>query len=186
MKDIFHLWVHITTKCFGSLRKNIYVRLFMKISCKQTSSSSTDSRRWFYSCRHYYWRSFVKDLLYQSTIYCFQCIVHPYLSLYMKNVCRPRWLSLMRVRLVIRKVAGSTTSGSATLYCVDLIVAFEFVWYMSLTIPNLVPQRPFCYLNFTTVSKPQKIANETYNAHFLASSKNTESKISLKSGFRTR
>ena len=36
---------------------------------------------------------------------------------------------------------------------------------MSLTIPNLVPQRPFCYLNFISVAKPQKIGNETYDAH---------------------
>ena len=42
---------------------------------------------------------------------------------------------------------------------------------MSLTIPNLVPQRSFCYLNFISVVKPQKIGNETYDAHVLASSK---------------
>ena len=36
---------------------------------------------------------------------------------------------------------------------------------MSLTIPNLVPQRPFCYLNFISVAKPQKFGNETYDAH---------------------
>ena len=42
---------------------------------------------------------------------------------------------------------------------------------MSLTIPNLVPQRPFCYLNFISVAKPQKFGNETYDAHVLASSK---------------
>ena len=41
----------------------------------------------------------------------------------------------------------------------------------SLTIPNLVPQRPFCYLNFISVAKPQKTGNETYDAHILASSK---------------
>ena len=43
--------------------------------------------------------------------------------------------------------------------------------YMSLTIPNLVPQRPFCYLNFISVAKSQKFGNETYDAHVLASSK---------------
>ena len=37
--------------------------------------------------------------------------------------------------------------------------------------PNLVPQRPFCYLNFISVAKPQKFGNETYDAHVLASSK---------------
>ena len=42
---------------------------------------------------------------------------------------------------------------------------------MSLTIPNLVPQRPFCYLNFISAAKPQKFGNETYDAHVLASSK---------------
>ena len=42
---------------------------------------------------------------------------------------------------------------------------------MSLTIPNLVPQRPFCYLNLISVAKPQKIGNEMYDAHVLASSK---------------
>ena len=42
---------------------------------------------------------------------------------------------------------------------------------MSLTIPNLVPQRPFCYLNFISGTKPQKFGNETYDAHVLASSK---------------
>ena len=45
------------------------------------------------------------------------------------------------------------------------------VWNMSLTIPNLVPQRPFCYLNFNSVAKLQKFGNETYDAHVLASSK---------------
>ena len=38
---------------------------------------------------------------------------------------------------------------------------------MSLTIPNLVPQRPFCYLNFISAAKPQKFENETYDAHVL-------------------
>ena len=38
-------------------------------------------------------------------------------------------------------------------------------------IPNLVPQRLFCYLNFISVAKPQKFGNETYDAHVLASSK---------------
>ena len=42
---------------------------------------------------------------------------------------------------------------------------------MSLNIPNLVPKRPFCYLNFTSVAEPQKFGNETYDAHVLASSK---------------
>ena len=42
---------------------------------------------------------------------------------------------------------------------------------MSLTIPILVLQRPFCYLNFISVAKPQKFGNETYDAHVLASSK---------------
>ena len=42
---------------------------------------------------------------------------------------------------------------------------------MSLTIPNLVAQRPFCYLNFISVAKPQKFGNETYDPHVLASSK---------------
>ena len=42
---------------------------------------------------------------------------------------------------------------------------------MNLIIPNLVPQMPFCYLNFISVAKPQKIENETYDAHVLASSK---------------
>ena len=42
---------------------------------------------------------------------------------------------------------------------------------MSLTIPNLVPKRPFCYLNFISVAKPQKIGNETFDAHVLVSSK---------------
>ena len=45
------------------------------------------------------------------------------------------------------------------------------VYNMSLTLFNLVPQRPFCYLNFSSVAKPQKIGNETYDAHVLASSK---------------
>ena len=42
---------------------------------------------------------------------------------------------------------------------------------MSLTVPNIVPQRPFCYLNFISMAKPQKFGNETYDAHVLASSK---------------
>ena len=42
---------------------------------------------------------------------------------------------------------------------------------MSLTITNLVPQRPFCYLNFISVAKPQKFGNEMYDAHVLVSSK---------------
>ena len=42
---------------------------------------------------------------------------------------------------------------------------------MSLTIPNLVSQRPFCYLNFISVAKLQKFGNETCDAHVLASSK---------------
>ena len=50
-----------------------------------------------------------------------------------------------------------------------------FVSSMSLTIPNLVPQRPFCYLNFISVAKPQKIGNETYDAHVLTSSKTVSS-----------
>ena len=33
---------------------------------------------------------------------------------------------------------------------------------MSLNIPNLMPQRTFCYLNFISVTKPQKFGNETY------------------------
>ena len=41
---------------------------------------------------------------------------------------------------------------------------------MSLTIPNLVPQRPFCYINFISVAKPQKFGNKTYDAYVLASS----------------
>ena len=42
---------------------------------------------------------------------------------------------------------------------------------MSLTIPNFVPKRPFCYLNFISVAEPQKFENETCDAHVLASSK---------------
>ena len=42
---------------------------------------------------------------------------------------------------------------------------------MNLTIPNLVPQRSFCYLNFISVAKPQTFGNETYDAHVLASTK---------------
>ena len=42
---------------------------------------------------------------------------------------------------------------------------------MSLTLPNLVPQRPFCYLNFISAAKYQMFGNETYDAHVLASSK---------------
>ena len=42
---------------------------------------------------------------------------------------------------------------------------------MSLTIPNLVQQRPFCYLNFISAAKRQKSGNETYDAHVLASTK---------------
>ena len=38
---------------------------------------------------------------------------------------------------------------------------------MSLTIPNLVPQRPFCYLNFISVAKPQKFGDKTYDAHVI-------------------
>ena len=34
-----------------------------------------------------------------------------------------------------------------------------------------MPQRPFCYLNFINVAKPQKTENETYDAHVLARSK---------------
>ena len=42
---------------------------------------------------------------------------------------------------------------------------------MSLTIPNLVPQRPFCYFNLISVATPQKFGNETYDVHVLVSSK---------------
>ena len=69
---------------------------------------------------------------------------------------------------------------------------------MSLTIPNSVPQRPFCYLNFISVAKPQKFGNTSsvwLNPKSLEmkrmmsmpwqTARHTESKISLKSGFRT-
>ena len=49
--------------------------------------------------------------------------------------------------------------------------ACNLIKNMSLTIPNLVPQRPFYYLNFISVAKPQKFGNKTYDAHVLASSK---------------
>ena len=61
----------------------------------------------------------------------------------------------------------------------------ECVSDMSLTIPDLVPQGPFCYLNFISVDKPQKFGNETYDAHVLQAARHTESKLSLKRGFRT-
>ena len=54
---------------------------------------------------------------------------------------------------------------------------------MSLTIHNLVPQRPFCYLNFISMAKPQKFVNETYDAHVLVfwqAPRHAESKISQK------
>ena len=57
---------------------------------------------------------------------------------------------------------------------------------MSSTIPDLVPQRPFCYLNFINVAKPQKLGNETYDAHVLASSKTYRKQNKPKSGSRTR
>ena len=57
---------------------------------------------------------------------------------------------------------------------------------MSLTIPNLVPQRPFCYLNFISVAKPQKFEMERMMRMSWQAARHTESKISLKSGFRTR
>ena len=43
---------------------------------------------------------------------------------------------------------------------------------MSLTIPNLVSQMPFCYLNFISAER-QKFGNDTYmyDAHVLTSSK---------------
>ena len=56
-----------------------------------------------------------------------------------------------------------------------LILFYLFIYFylskMSLTIPNVVPQRPFCYLNFISAAKPQKFGNETYDAHVLASNK---------------
>ena len=51
------------------------------------------------------------------------------------------------------------------------MAAFLKFFNRSLTIPNLVPQRPFCYLNFISVAKTQNIGNETYDVHVLASSK---------------
>ena len=57
---------------------------------------------------------------------------------------------------------------------------------MSLTMPNLVPQRPFCYLNFISVAKPQKFGNETYVAHVLASSKAYRKHNKPKIGSQTR
>ena len=57
---------------------------------------------------------------------------------------------------------------------------------MSLTLPNLVPQRPVCYLNFISVAKPQKLGNEMYDAHVLVSSKTYRKRNKpKKNGFRT-
>ena len=61
---------------------------------------------------------------------------------------------------------SSGTNESSTSMDTDPVVC-----KMSLTIPNLVPHRPFCYLNFISVAKTQKFGNETYDAHALASSK---------------
>ena len=55
---------------------------------------------------------------------------------------------------------SSGTNESSTSRDIDPVVC-----NMSLTIPNLVPQRPFYYLNFISVAKPQKFENETYDAH---------------------
>ena len=60
--------------------------------------------------------------------------------------------------------------GSIQVYHMDATDSFDLIIIlvvnnMSLTIPNLVPQRPFCYLNFISVAKPQKIGNKTYDAH---------------------
>ena len=57
---------------------------------------------------------------------------------------------------------------------------------MSLTIPNLVPQRHVCYLNFISVAKPQKFGNERMMRMSWQAARHTESKISLKNGSRTR
>ena len=50
---------------------------------------------------------------------------------------------------------SSGTNESSTSRDTDPVVC-----NMSLTIPNLVPQRPFYYLNFISVAKPQKFGNK--------------------------
>ena len=75
----------------------------------------------------------------------------------------------------------SVSPASHSIASANSVKAFTFWWsrnlqnsfivYLSLSVPNLVSQKPFCYLNFISVAKPQKFGNETYDAHILASSK---------------
>ena len=70
----------------------------------------------------------------------------------------------------LKKTSAKDLSNDA--YAMFLCFLFLiFFLNMNLTIPNLVPHRPFCYLNFISAAKPQKFGNETYDAHVLASSK---------------
>ena len=66
---------------------------------------------------------------------------------------------------------SSLVSRKASIQSLFEIYGQKSIYNMSLTIPNLVPQRPFCCLNFNSVAKPQKFGSERYDAHVLASSK---------------
>ena len=66
----------------------------------------------------------------------------------------------------------------------DIIYKISDMLYMSLTIPKVVPQRPFCYLNFIRLNPKSLVMKRMMRMSWQAA-RHTESKKSLKSGFRT-